>query len=102
MWNDYAVPGGTFRENLQLTPGDPYLPSSHPAAQYKWDKEYAPWDGGAKEDLAPTMEISSEPVIEVPVSVETSLKEVTKGNSLTVGEILGEKTMSQPVVAIVA
>jgi hypothetical protein len=31
MWLDYPVPGGTFRENLQSAPGEPFLPASHPA-----------------------------------------------------------------------
>jgi hypothetical protein len=33
MWSDYHVPGGTFRENLQNTPGKPFLPNDHPAAK---------------------------------------------------------------------
>lgn len=32
MWEGYLVRGGTFRENLQGTPGEPGLPISHPAA----------------------------------------------------------------------
>jgi len=31
MWKDYPVPGGTFRENLQNTPGESFLPPTHPA-----------------------------------------------------------------------
>jgi hypothetical protein len=37
MWKDYAVPGGTFRENLRRTPGDTKLPSNHPGAQYRYE-----------------------------------------------------------------
>ncbi|PMD55177.1 xenobiotic compound monooxygenase, DszA family [Hyaloscypha bicolor E] len=29
-WTDYAVPGGTFRENMQGKPGHPLLPDDHP------------------------------------------------------------------------
>lgn len=36
MWDDYLVPGGTFRENLQNTPGQPHLGKDHPGYQYKW------------------------------------------------------------------
>jgi hypothetical protein len=36
MWTDYAVPGGTFRENLYGLEGQPYLPEHHPGHQFKW------------------------------------------------------------------
>jgi hypothetical protein len=37
MWKDYAVPGGTFRENMHRRPGEPLLPAAHPAAQFRYD-----------------------------------------------------------------
>ena len=37
MWKDYAVPGGTFRENMHGRPGEPLLPATHPAAQFRYD-----------------------------------------------------------------
>ena len=36
-WNDYPVPGGTFRENMQIVPGKSYLPMDHPSARFKWN-----------------------------------------------------------------
>ena len=33
---DYAVPGGTARENLYRSPGDPQLRSTHPGEKYKF------------------------------------------------------------------
>lgn len=36
MWKDYAVPGGTFRENLRREPGQKVLPSNHPGAQFRY------------------------------------------------------------------
>jgi hypothetical protein len=36
-WNDYAVPGGTFRENMQLKPGQALLPDDHPGAKLRWN-----------------------------------------------------------------
>ncbi|PVH99764.1 putative monooxygenase moxC, partial [Periconia macrospinosa] len=36
MWDDYTVPGGTYRENLLDTPGHPGVPDGHPAAQFKY------------------------------------------------------------------
>jgi hypothetical protein len=38
MWADYAVPGGTFRENLHGRPGKPYLPDEHQAAKFRYNK----------------------------------------------------------------
>jgi hypothetical protein len=38
MWADYAVPGGTFRENLHGRPGKPYLPGEHQAAKFRYNK----------------------------------------------------------------
>jgi hypothetical protein len=37
MWKDYAVPGGTFRENLRRKAGDKNLPSNRHAAQFRYD-----------------------------------------------------------------
>ena len=41
MWQDYHVPGGTFRENLHNVPGKPHLTKGHPGYEYKWNKEPA-------------------------------------------------------------
>ena len=37
MWEDYEAPGGTFRENLYGTAGEPYLPQHHPGSKFKWN-----------------------------------------------------------------
>ena len=37
-WTDYAVPGETFRENMQGKPGHPLLPDDHPGARLRWGK----------------------------------------------------------------
>lgn len=36
FWDDYAVKGGTFRENIYATKGQNRLPESHPGARYFW------------------------------------------------------------------
>lgn len=36
FWDDYAVPGGTYRENLALKEGAAYLPEDHPGYRYQW------------------------------------------------------------------
>ena len=48
MWKDYAVPGGTFRENLRREPGVKRAPLTHPAAQFRYDvleKKYGDENG---------------------------------------------------------
>jgi hypothetical protein len=37
MWKDYAVPGGTFRENLRREPGVKRAPATHPAAKFRYN-----------------------------------------------------------------
>jgi hypothetical protein len=49
IWNVYAVPGGTFRENMQAKPGHTLLPDDHSGAELRWDK---------KEPEAPVVERS--------------------------------------------
>lgn len=34
-WMDYAVPGGTLRENMQGRPGQPFLGPDHTGARLK-------------------------------------------------------------------
>lgn len=36
FWNDYAVPGGTYRENLTETKGQSEPREDHPAAAMIW------------------------------------------------------------------
>jgi hypothetical protein len=36
FWDDYAVDGGTYRENLRLQKGAAHPPEDHPAAKYQW------------------------------------------------------------------
>jgi len=51
MWQDYHVPGGTFRENLDHVPGEPGLSPRHPGRKFKWNAK-AETDG--KEEKAIT------------------------------------------------
>ncbi|TKX19992.1 putative luciferase-like monooxygenase-1 [Elsinoe australis] len=39
FWDDYAVPGGTYRENLYGKKGVARPPADHPAAAYHWKAE---------------------------------------------------------------
>lgn len=36
FWNDYSVPGGTYRENLNEAPGQKEPLSNHPAGKLIW------------------------------------------------------------------
>lgn len=37
FWDGYAVPGGTYRENLYSSAGQAEPPMSHPASNYAWN-----------------------------------------------------------------
>jgi hypothetical protein len=59
MWQDYAVPGGTFRENLRREPGTKHAPSSHPSAAFRYDalkEKYADENGDIFIDRNPKVE----------------------------------------------
>ena len=36
FWDDYAVPGGTYRENFYGKKGQKYPPDEHIASKYHW------------------------------------------------------------------
>ena len=36
FWDDYAVPGGTYRENVYAKAGQTGLLPDHPASSYRW------------------------------------------------------------------
>lgn len=55
-WDDYAVPGGTARENLQSLPGQPYLPKEHPGVKIELN--------GPKNDKRVVVEEVAKPVVE--------------------------------------
>ena len=39
FWDDYAVPGGTYRENIYKQTGQSGLLPDHPASGYRWKAE---------------------------------------------------------------
>ena len=39
FWDDYAVQGGTYRENLYKQKGQSGLLPDHPASNYRWRGE---------------------------------------------------------------
>jgi hypothetical protein len=84
MWDDYTVPGGTYRESLPGTPGEPLTPAGHPSRNYRYDvlkEKYA----DANRDITidkQTPEIKeevkqSEKVVPIIESVVQASKEVT-------------------------
>jgi hypothetical protein len=89
MWDDYTVPGGTYRENLLGTPGQSYVPEGHPARQFRYEAlkekygdangdividrtepEPAPAPLPEAEKIVPAVEVLS--VSEQPVAVKAS------------------------------
>lgn len=75
MWKDYAVPGGTYRENLLRTPGEPHAPVGHPSTQFRYDvlkEKYADEKGNIvinREDSEPIVEEKTAPSVEAPAAV---------------------------------
>lgn len=45
MWQDYAVPGGTFRENISSKPGQSYLTDDHPGSKCRGTYESTTSEG---------------------------------------------------------
>lgn len=83
MWDDYTVPGGTYRENLLGTPGHSTVPEGHPARQYRYDvlkEKYADKNGDLiidRRDPAPEAEkltsaVSTVALNEQPATVKVS------------------------------
>jgi hypothetical protein len=67
MWDDYAVPGGTFRENLYAVPGQMFLPDHHPGSKLKWDVLKSDANGDAEE-----VEQKTNGVVECVTAMEVS------------------------------
>ena len=42
-WNDYAVPGGTLRENMFAEKGASSVAPDHPAYKFKWNIRENNW-----------------------------------------------------------
>ncbi|KAH6669953.1 luciferase-like domain-containing protein [Halenospora varia] len=73
-WDDYAVPGGTARENIHVKPGEPLLPASHPAAKHRWTPERLA-AATAMEKPAPIPALGEEVKdVEVPVKKMAEVK----------------------------
>ena len=52
-WEDYPVPGGTLRENMRESVGQPRLADDHPGAKFRWNaatSEATPMNGSAQEN----------------------------------------------------
>lgn len=87
MWDDYTVPGGTYRENLLNTPGHPGVPDGHPAAKFKYDvlkEKFADENGDIvidrREDAAEKVKDAVVPVVEEKVNgIKQSITEVKVG-----------------------
>ncbi|RDW57038.1 nitrilotriacetate monooxygenase component A IIA synthase subunit A-2 [Coleophoma cylindrospora] len=71
-WDDYPVPGGTFRENMHQVPGEPNIPLRHPGAVHKYnyeelkakDASKEPTDtGAAGEPVADAKQNTTEPKV---------------------------------------
>jgi hypothetical protein len=85
MWSDYAVPGGTYRENLLDTPGHPGVPDGHPAAQYKYSALKEKYGAQENGDIIIDRRDAAEPKAEEKITSTAVPK--TNGVSASVAEI---------------
>lgn len=83
MWDDYTVPGGTYRENLLGTPGQSLTPEGHPSTQFRYDvlkKTCADSNGDItieKRDPEPVVEATPAPATSEPAPIPEVVKEET-------------------------
>lgn len=74
MWTDYAVPGGTFRENLYGQEGQTYLPDHHPGHQFKWNVAKKPAETASTDEKVAEQEVKKEdPAVEEKTSEPVSV-----------------------------
>lgn len=85
FWDDYAVPGGTYRENLALKKGAAHPPEDHPGYKYQWRA------GVSAEDSV----IPPESSFETPAGVVTTQD---KDNSSDANEAASKKRTSKDSV----
>ncbi len=64
-WEDYAAPGGTFRENAYARPGQTLLPDDHRGAKLRWNAPKEEVNGVAPEVEKVAPAVSVEPVAQV-------------------------------------
>lgn len=81
MWDDYTVPGGTYRENLLGTPGQSLTPTGHPSTQFRYDvlkQTMADANGDItieKRDPEPVVEATPAPTASEPAPTPEVVKE---------------------------
>jgi hypothetical protein len=75
MWKDYAVPGGTFRENLLGEPGQKTSPSDHPSKQFTYENLKKKGVVDEKGDIHINRK---EPLAQGKVDVKSSMVETVK------------------------
>lgn len=85
MWSDYAVPGGTYRENLLNTPGHPQVPDTHPAAKYRYNALKETY--GAQENGDIIIDRRDATVTKAAEKVLSTVQQKTNGISASVAEV---------------
>lgn len=74
MWDDYTVPGGTYRENLLNTPGHSTVPEGHPARAYRYDVLKEKY-GDEKGNINIDKREPAKPVVDDVVEEKTEISE---------------------------
>lgn len=108
MWDDYAAPGGTYRENMLRKPGQTYATEGHASRDFTYQnlRKYMDEEGTIvidREDSAAAVEKEAVPVhVEVkeavPVKVEETAKDVPEVGNGDVPKVNGQ--LETVVVAV--
>jgi hypothetical protein len=100
MWKDYAVPGGTFRENLRRQPGQKTMPDCHYSSKFKYEnlkEKYADEFGDIvidrKKEAAEAAAVAEK--LNGLKSTETeAIPEVKASEEIKVAEVLPEEKIT--------
>jgi hypothetical protein len=102
FWDDYAVPGGTYRENLTATKGAAHPTRDHPASKYQWRPGVSAEDAIIPSDSATTILGSNEKQAKRNGADEpvTPSKKRTASNGLDKSDIKPQRKSARHSLAI--
>lgn len=94
MWKDYAVPGGTYRENMLRLPGQPYTTKGHASRDFTFEnlKQFMDEDGEI------TINREDPPVAASPEKVDEAVSLTEAVNGVKLSE--KSETVKETVVSV--
>lgn len=71
FWDGYAVPGGTYRENLNQKPGQAEPLADHPASSFAWNPPEATEDANGHGNIMLNGSVERETLFELdPMKIQ--------------------------------